>query len=85
MSKKLYRDDIGKFTIKSCKGVEQYLYDQCGIQVQVSNTGTFFVCNYILNGKLETDKIRLWPGPLYCVKEEDFKDLISKINEGVVF
>ena len=85
MSKKLYLNDMDEFTIKSCKGVEQYLHDQCGIQVQVSNTGTFFVCNYVLNGKLETDKVRLLTGSLACVEQDDFKDLIAKINEGVVF
>lgn len=80
MIKKLYLNDKNEFDVKTCKGVEQYLFDKCSILCDVRNTKTYLVINFVHNNVLMTEKVR-HNTSMYMVSEDILKPIVEKLNE----
>lgn len=73
--------DNGKFEIKSCLTLVKYIKNKTGIDCQVHKTDRYLIVNYVKNSKLNTFKIELRAGVLYCLNENDFDQLFVEMNK----
>lgn len=80
MTKKLYLNDKNEFDVKTCKGIEQYLFDKCLVRCDVRNTKTYLVINFVYNNVLMTEKIR-HNTSMYMVSEDLLTPIVDKLNE----
>lgn len=77
----------GRFCLKSCKMVEEYIRSKTDLdqtQVTVHKTDTYLVVNYVVSNQLYSVKIALPGGVLYCLEEKDFDSLINTIKSRLV-
>ena len=70
-----------KFKIQTCKTLASYLESKTGIKPEVHKTEMYLVVNYLKDGALNTEKLLISAGVLYCFKQEDFDPLIEKMNK----
>lgn len=73
-------DEKGEFAIKSCSTLAAYVFSKTNIQVQVHKTETYIIFNYVKNGQLQTTKIKLLAGVLYCLEEDHLKPLLEAMS-----
>lgn len=75
--------ESGYLDVKSCKGVEKYLLDKTGIKPEVHKTDRYLYITYVKNGLMDSIKIPIPAGVLYCLKEKDFEPVIEQMNRVV--
>ena len=69
-----------QFEIRSCLTVVKYIKHKTGLDSQVHKTDRYLVINYVKNGLLQTFKVELTAGVLYCLNESDFDELFVQMN-----
>ena len=82
MAKKLPWLDNWKheFRLNSCVTAAKYVEHKTGVKPEIHKTERYLVVNYMLNGQMNTKKIPLGGGVLYCLEEKDFEELFNEIN-----
>ena len=82
MAKKLPWFDNWKheFRLNSCVTAAKYVEHKTGVKPEIHKTERYLVVNYMLNGQMNTKKIPLGGGVLYCLEEKDFEELFNEIN-----
>jgi hypothetical protein len=79
MKKTPWLDEDGKFKCSTCKTMQSYLLDKTGKHVEVHKTDRYLVFNYVKDGNLDTMKIELPAGVLYCVHEEHLAPVVESL------
>lgn len=72
----------GKFEVRSCVALQKYILSKTGVHCNVHKTTRYLVFIYLKDGLLETAKVDLPGGVLYCLREEDLYKLVKSIGES---
>jgi hypothetical protein len=78
--KKSWLTEQGELNIRSAQVACDYIKNVSGLkQVSVTRTPTYLYVNYVEDGILYTDRVRLPGKVLYCLSEDDFVPLFENI------
>jgi len=66
--------------IKTCRGVEKYLFELTSVQAQVHRTDRYLVINHVHKGQLTSTKVGLPGGVLYCLQDTDLAPVVQAMR-----
>lgn len=70
------------FNVESCRAIAAYLLHKTGVEITITKTGgKYIVASWVADGKMQTVKIEMPAGVLYCFKEEHFEPLIKSFKK----
>lgn len=71
----------GKFELKTCAAIRDYIFSKTGIEVEVNRSESYLTITYIKDVVLNCEKIKIPASVLYCLDEDDFAPLFEKMNK----